>query len=272
MIFKFCNIFKKTSFVFSALTFSLGIALISFSDIAVAKYAWPGISEQAETLEDRVQPPRGFKRIEAHRNSFASGLRGLPLKKKTTPVRLYNGSLKWNQFAHLHVIDIDVGKRDLQQCADAVMRLRAEYLYSRKRYGDIAFNYTNGKRVHYTRWARDRSYKRFRKYMTSIFVYAGTYSLSKELQTVPQSDMKIGDVFIHGGFPGHAVIVADMVQNPDTKEKRFLLVQSFMPAQDMHILRNPANPQSPWYDANVGKVLITPEWTFKNVKLKRFKN
>ncbi len=269
---KLSNISQKACSTLFALGFAFGIALTGFADGVEAKYAWPGASEQSETLESRIQPPEGFKRIPANKNSFASWLRGLPLKKKSSPVRLHNGSLKWNQFAHLHVINIDVGKRDLQQCADAVMRLRAEYLYSRQRYSEIAFNYTNGKRIYYTRWAKDRSYKRFRKYLTNIFIYAGTYSLSKELKTVPVSTMKIGDVFIHGGFPGHAVIVADMVQNLDTKEKRFLLVQSFMPAQEMHVLRNPADPKSPWYDANVGNILITPEWTFKDVKLKRFKN
>ncbi|MGH1351923.1 MAG: DUF4846 domain-containing protein [Methyloligellaceae bacterium] len=269
---KLFNVSQKAAAGFLVLSLSFSTVLISFTRGAEAKYSWSTTAEQSETLEQRIQPPEGFQRIPARQNSFASWLRGLPLKKKSSPVRLHNGSLKWNQFAHLHVIDIDVGKRDLQQCADAVMRLRAEYLYSRKRYGDIAFNYTNGKRIYYTRWAKDRSYKRFRKYMTNIFIYAGTYSLSKELPTVPVSDIKIGDIFIHGGFPGHAVIVADMVHNPATKEKRFLLVQSFMPAQEMHVLRNPANPTSPWYDANVGNMLITPEWTFKNVKLKRFRD
>lgn len=35
---------------------------------------------------------------------------------------LYNGSQKPNQSVHYAVFDIDVGKEDLQQCADAVMR------------------------------------------------------------------------------------------------------------------------------------------------------
>lgn len=47
--------------------------------------------------------------------------------------------------------------------------------------------------------------------------------------------------------------------------------QSYMPAQDMHILRNPLNADlSPWYAEDFGEVLQTPEWTFDASDLKRF--
>ena len=82
--------------------------------------------------------------------------------------------------------------------------------------------------------------------------------------------MRIGDVFIKGGFPGHAVIVADLVENKLTKAKRFLLIQSYMPAQDMHVLKNPANGDaSPWYAVPAGD-LVTPEWTFRPGSLRRW--
>ncbi len=233
-------------------------------------YTWHKSASKQEKLSERVKPPAGYTRVDTKSGSFASWLRGLPMKPASSPVMLYNGFPKPNQWAHLHVIDIDTGKRDLQQCADAVMRLRAEYLYSQKRYSEIAFNYTNGKRVRYKNYTRSRDYKRFKKYMTLIFAYAGTYSLSKELKSVNVNDMKIGDTFIQGGFPGHAILVADMVENKKTGDKKFLLIQSYMPAQDMHILKNPANPSSPWFDLNFGKKLVTPEWTFKSTDLKRF--
>ena len=76
--------------------------------------------------------------------------------------------------------------------------------------------------------------------MDYVFAYAGTYSLAHELKPAPLATLQIGDVFIKGGFPGHAVLVADVVENAQTGEKRFLLVQSYMPAQEMHVLKNPA--------------------------------
>ena len=88
-------------------------------------------------------------------------------------------------------------------------------------------------------------------------------------------NLDAGDVFIQGGFPGHAVIVIDVVLNTNTGDKCFLLAQSYMPAQNIHILKNKYHSElSPWYSIsdlkNDGR-LITPEWTFELRDLKRFK-
>ena len=58
------------------------------------------------------------------RETFGAWLRSVPLKKNLT-VYLYNGVPKRNQEAQFAVLDVSVGHEDLQQCADAVMRLRA---------------------------------------------------------------------------------------------------------------------------------------------------
>ena len=85
------------------------------------------------------------------------------------------------------------------------------------------------------------------------------------------SEMRIGDVFIQGGFPGHAVIVVDMAKNKATGKKIFLLAQSYMPAQDIHILKNPNHDAlDPWYELDFEGPLYTPEWTFGKDNLKRF--
>jgi hypothetical protein len=185
---------------------------------------------------------------------------------------------------------MDVGDRDLQQCADAVIRLRAEYLYATHQYDKIHFNFTNGFKADYSKWMQGNriqvqgndvnwvrqtgyanDYATFRKYLDMVFAYAGTLSLSKELTEVPVEDMKIGDVFIQGGNPGHCVIVVDMAENKVSGEKIFLLAQSYMPAQDIHILKNPENGGgNPWYSVNFGDKLITPEWEFTRGNLRRF--
>lgn len=105
-------------------------------------------------------------------------------------------------------------------------------------------------------------------------MYAGTASLSKELTTFPFLSLQPGDVFIQGGSPGHAVIVADVAIHPKTKKKVFLLAQSYMPAQQIHLLTNPANRDlSPWFELSesVSGKLLTPEWIFAENNLKRFK-
>src|SRR5262249_31014968 len=80
-----------------------------------------------------IPPPPGFDRIAVAEGSFGSWLRRLPLEGSNT-VHLYDGTLKGHQAAQFAVVDLDVGKQDLQQCADTVIRLRAEYLYSTRRF------------------------------------------------------------------------------------------------------------------------------------------
>ncbi len=247
----------------------------------------------AQPLADRVTPPSGYIRSSVDPGSFAAYLRSLPLLPAGSKVLLYNGQEKRNQAAAYAVVDMEIGNRDLQQCADAIIRLRAEHLWAQKRYADIAFHFTNGFLAAYRKWAdgqrikvegnkswwvasgsADYSYRTFRKYLDVVFMYAGTASLSKELQQVEYSSLSIGDVFIQGGSPGHAVIVVDVAVHPTTGKKVYLLAQSYMPAQQIHILTNPASRTlSPWYsleDSSTPK-LYTPEWIFEKTQLKRFK-
>ncbi|MFK7904635.1 MAG: DUF4846 domain-containing protein [Chitinophagales bacterium] len=257
------------------------------------KYRFPWLQNYSEinTLVNRIAPPEGYERLSTAENSFSDWLRHLPLKEGNPPVHLFNGAKKGNQNAQFAVINMDVGKQDLQQCADAVMRLRAEYLLATKQLEKIHFNFTNGDKCDYQEWASgvrpfingnkvswlkrakaDDSYPNFKKYMTKVFQFAGTHSLEKELKPVSGlKDMEAGDVFIYGGFPGHAVMVMDVAVNSQTGKKVFLLAQSYMPAQEMHILKNPnVRENTPWYTADFEGQLLTPEWTFEQSQLKRF--
>lgn len=247
------------------------------------------LSPEGNTIATRFLTPPGFSRVPVQENSFAAYLRKLPLKPNGSEVHYYDGRVKRNNYVYCGVVDMEIGARNLQQCADAVMRLRGEYLYHSQQFDKIHFNFTNGFRVDYTEWMKGKrvkisgnntswvssaspsnTYKDFRKYMDLIFAYAGTLSLSKELKPVDLKDMQIGDVFIQGGSPGHAVIVVDMIENP-TGEKYFMLAQSYMPAQDTQILLNGRDKGvSPWYSLNFSGELETPEWTFKSSDLKRF--
>jgi hypothetical protein len=253
------------------LAMALGLlALLAGPAHAKPGYAWPSAKASAETLSSQIPPPDGFVRTREAAGSWAEWLRGLPMKSKNAWVMTYRGLPKWRQDVHVAVVDIDIGTRDLQQCADAVMRLRAEWLYASGRAKEIAFNDTDGKRRRFAAQSK-QDYAAFRKYMDLVFAYAGTWSLERELKPVEVADIRIGDVFIKGGFPGHAVLVADMAENPKTGEKRFLLTQSYMPAQDIHVLKNPnAADGSPWYALDFGPELKTPEWNFPATALKRF--
>ncbi|HFA48131.1 MAG TPA: hypothetical protein ENJ95_03845 [Bacteroidetes bacterium] len=248
------------------------------------------IDTNGMTVRERFLLPEGFERVLVAANSFQHYLRNLPLKPAASKVYLFNGHEKYRQDVHAAVVDMDVGSRDLQQCADAVMRLRAEYLFSEKKYGEIHFDFTNGFNAAYKKWREgsrisvkgntvkwvsspnsSTSYNSFRKYMDMVFAYAGTWSLAKEMKPTEPEKMEIGNVFIKGGSPGHAVIVVDMAVNKKTGKKIFLLAQSYMPAQDIHILKNPNKKgMNAWYDLDFGEILNTPEWRFQKNELKRF--
>lgn len=97
------------------------------------------------------------------------------------------------------MLDIDVGARNLQQCADAIIRLRAEYLYISGFRDDIVFNFTSGDPARFRDWARgfrprihenrvkwvrsaqnDFGYRNFRNYLNTVFLYAGSGYSSAE--------------------------------------------------------------------------------------------
>jgi hypothetical protein len=271
------------------LTTALALALwLAGAATETGTRPWP-IHDAAETIAARFTPPAGFHRLPATPGSFAAFLRELPLRPAGTQVLLFDGRPKVNQSAHVAVIDIDVGRRDLQQCADAVMRLRAEYLRSAGRDEAICFRFTSGQDIPWSAWRdgrrlsvrgddvtwsrpgrRDASYASFRRYLDVIMSYAGTASLAKEL--VPVRDprrVEPGDVYIRGGFPGHAIIVVDVAEAADGR-RLFLAVQSYMPAQDPHVLRAPGSPHTPWYEASTDGALATPEWSFPPGSLRRF--
>lgn len=249
------------------------------------------INTDGKTVVERINVPEGFERVKVQPGSYQEYLRNLPLKPHGSKIKLYNGQTL-DKDVHVAVLDIDVGDRDLQQCADAVMRLRAEYLYGKGMYDKIHFNFTDGFKADYTTWMNgsriavkgdnaywikktgySKDYKSFRNYLDMVFAYAGTLSLSQEMKKVPIEDMQIGDVFIKGDDPGHTVDILDMAENKKTDEKIFIISQSYMPAQDIHILKNYENENlSPWYSVNFGEKLNTPQWVFKKDQLMRFRD
>lgn len=232
------------------------------------------IDPKGMTVKSRILLPAGFERLSYTSKDFGSFLENLPLCPIDHEVRYYNGKIKPRNNIYNSVIKLDIGKRDLHQCADAVMRLRADYLYQQKRYQDIRFNFlSDGKPRTYTDYAKgDYSYPKYWKYMEYIFAYANTASLHDELPNVKSSTtVKIGDTFIQKGSPiGHAIIVVDLAKNKEGKTI-VLLAQSYMPAQEIQLLNNWNNAAlSPWYDIDKD-VINTPEWTFYARNLKTWK-
>ncbi|NML64545.1 DUF4846 domain-containing protein [Hymenobacter sp. RP-2-7] len=255
-------------------------------------YPWlPAAPAAAHTVAARFAPPLGCRRVPVAAGSWGEWLRGLPLRPAGTPARLYNGQLKDRQDVVAAVVNIDVGTQDLQQCADAVIRLRAEYLFSQNP-NRVHFHLTTGYDFWFLDYAAGHTfrvkneevlpaakpaeaptYAAFKRYLLPTFGYAGTLSLRRDLRPVPLAEVQPGDVLLHGGRPGHAVLVADVAENPRTGQRYLLLAQSYMPAQNIHLLRNLDAPAlGAWFAVPGPEAteLATPEWTFGTQELGRF--
>lgn len=248
------------------------------------------LDSTSSTIESRFSPPPGYKRIVVDEGSFGAYLRNLPLKPHGSRVLYYDGAIKNRSNVYCAVVDLPIGNRDLHQCADAIMRLRADYLRDSERFDEIHFTFNNGFEARYDKWMNgyrihfngtdfywtkdtepSNSDHTYWKYLEYVFSFAGTYSLAKELPSVDEANMQIGDVFLWGGHPGHGVIVVDMAKHTETGEVIFMLAQSYMPAQEIQLLINPTNESiSPWYSLDFGDYLETPEWRFEKGYLKRF--
>lgn len=249
------------------------------------------INKDKNTTKERFSAPKDYKWQDEESGSFGYFIENFKLKPYGSQILKYDGTPISTQHLHEAVFDIDTGNKDLQQCADAVIRLRAEYLYADKKPDAIKFHFTsgdllswndykngtrafvNGNSVRFRKTAGfDDSYQNFRSYLDLIFNYAGTISLHQETKPITKnSNLKTGDILITPGSPGHVVFITGVCKNKEGK-RLFLLGEGFTPAQSVHLLSNPFNKNtSPWYDLNIDSPETkTARYIFKLTNFRSF--
>lgn len=218
------------------------------------------INPNGMTVETRISVPEGYDRVPVATGSYEEFYRKLPLKSAGANVYYYDGQLKRSSY-HAAVYDFPNLSEDLLQCADACMKMRAEYNYARGEYDKIGFNaesgtylpfkkFMEGYRLTGSGWksgyAKGSSRKIFDEYLRIVYSYASTRSMAKEIVSIDIKDLRIGDVFVQSGNPGHAVFVTDMAVDKKTGKKIMLIGQGYMPAQDLHIIES-FESISPWF-------------------------
>ena len=208
---------------FKKLVFIILFSLLVLS--STAQYIPPDIEKleinsELNRLEKRFPPPEGFKQVETSHFSFQDHLQNLLLKPKGSLVKYFDGTTKPAEGVYVAVAEGSIGNKDLHQCADAIIRLRAEYLYILQKYDEIQFEFTNGFNADFSEWilgkrikvegnkcrwvqsaAPSHDYSVFSEYLEMVYMYAGTLSLERELVPTEINNIKIGDVFIQGGSP-----------------------------------------------------------------------
>lgn len=248
--------------------------------VNTAAYPWLSAGASAvEPLDVRFAPPAGFARLAVAKGSFGAWLRELPLRPKG-PVIDYRGRviLAEGDPRLAAVAELDEGTADLQQCADSILRLHAEWLWSQ---GTRAISYraASGTPLSWELWVRgDRpeaqgmtlvwkplgravsrdDHSAFRRYLDAVFTWANTGALARDAARPPLDDLRPGDFFVLAGSPGHAVLVLDVAAN-SAGEKVVLLGQGYMPAQSFHVLR-PSEGEA-WFRVEPARGGIeTPFW------------
>lgn len=248
------------------------------------------INSKGDSISTRVMIPDGYKRTEYMSGSFQEYLRHYPLKSYGSKIINYDDSEYFAQHWHEAILEVPVPSNGLQQCADALMRIRSEYLWGQNRKDKIGFNFTSG---HYCSWRKyaqgyrpkingnkvtfhktaspNDSKANFYKYLNLIYTYAGTLSMHNELQKISVKDIQIGDMLVKPGSPGHIEIIVDEIIN-DQGDKMYLLAQGNTPAQNVCLLKNFEDTAiSPWYKFDENQPVYTPSYYFGKAQFIRFK-
>ena len=164
------------------------------------KKVYSYILPKGNTLESRFALPEGYVRTEYPEESFGSFVRKYPVKPDGSPVLLWTKEPKGNQTDHVAVFDMTVeDELDVQQCADSVMRMYAEYFRATGQYDRIRFHFVNGFLCDYNSYIQGNRVKVngdevarvqsqepedsdavFNEYMKIVFAYSSTLSMEEE--------------------------------------------------------------------------------------------
>ena len=261
---------KKISRIIIGLFVVIGIIVIIIN-------LWNGYGIEKSNPNDYatigdIPTPDGYERIEGDDPEYGKFLRSLPLKPKGAVLKYYIGGVADLQELNYAVVDLPL-LSNAEQCADVCMRLRAEYLYHAGRFSDIHFMDVQGNLLKYD---GEESRESFEKYLRNVFNVANTSSLNNEMEIRFLSDIQPGDVFVYPApnrnTYGHAIMVADVAQNPSTGSKAIMLVEGIIPARSIHIMRNLEDTSfSPWFIINEeSDVLTFSLFKFKFTDLKCF--
>jgi hypothetical protein len=181
------------------------------------------------------------------------------------------------------VIPIDIGTRDLHQCADSVIRMYADWLWTKGRAEEASFHFTSGDVARWADWRAGRvlrvkgnkvvqvqtkpaanTYAAYRSWLNTVFHYASTRSMHRDAVRVKTSAaLQPGDFFLQSGSPGHVVMILDIARHPDGRRVA-LLGQGFLPAREFSVIKNthPRVLDGVWFllpDAG-GETLAAPPW------------
>ena len=259
-------------------------------------YGWLKFNKRLpklKALRDHIAPPSGYTREAVKPGSYGDYLRFVPVRQDRTGTLLYNGTPVYMPSAG--VVPLDLGPKDLHQCADSVLRLHAEYLWHARKANRAQYHFTSGHLAKWKNWRAGKvlvvrknkvvtkkvkpvpnTHSAYRRYLDRVFMYASTRSMHRDAKVIKDlKSIQAGDFFLTPGSPGHVVMVMDIARNA-AGQRVALIGQGYIPAREFHIVKGSrrATVDGLWYKLPTKKsdLLVTPTWSpFKTSELKRFK-
>lgn len=230
------------------------------------------------SLEARFAAPPGYKRVAVEPGSFAEWLRELPMAPEGTPAKSFDGreTLAADDDYLAGVVAIDTGTPDLQQSSDVIIRLHAEYLWSKNEKDKISYLSATKLSMPLSRWEKGQrlipngpnvfwvvkgkpsevDHAEFRRYLDAVFNWANSTSLAA--RSTPVADPKelvAGDFFLQSEEPNHVAVVLDLAEKP-SGERVALLGQARSPAESIHVVR--LGKATPWFSVRPPVPVLTP--------------
>jgi hypothetical protein len=246
------------------------------------RYAW--LADERDfpkpdaSLETRFPTPPGYTRVKVEPGSFAEWLRTLPMAPEGTPAKTFDGreAMPADDDYLAGVVAIDIGSSDLQQSSDVIVRLHAEYLWSRGERDKISYLSATKLNMPLSRWEKGQrlipngatvfwavkgkpaevSHAEFRKYLDAIFNWANSTSLSpRSTQVADPKQLVAGDFFLQSESPNHVAVVLDIAEKP-SGERVALLGQARNPTESIHVVR--PGKATPWFSVRPPVPVMTP--------------
>ncbi len=245
-------------------------------------YPWLGgdreLPQPDASLEQRFPAPPGYQRVKVEPGSFAEWLRSLPMAPEGTPAKTFDGkeALAADDDYLAGVVAIDTGDADLQQSSDVIIRLQAEYLWSRGERDKISYLSATKLNMPLSRWEKGQrllpngpnvfwvikgkpseiDYAEFRRYLDAVFNWANSTSLAPRSQAVEDpKDLVAGDFFLQSKAPSHVAVVLDVAEKP-SGERVALLGQARSPAESIHVVR--PGKATAWFSVRPPVPVLTP--------------
>ena len=187
------------------------------------------------SLLELLSIPPGWQRVPVEPGSFGAYIQSLPFETTDTTYFWDGRTGIYHSVAAVHHL---THFTENQQCADIIMRYYSQY---RKEKGlPVTWHHVNGT---VKKWDGSN----FNGYMNNIYAYSNTYSLYQyDSHAVTLAEMKAGDILIIPGFPGHTVIIADVIKKDD--RLKIAVVEGFTPAVQPFLYRNNHEVFLEWND------------------------